>query len=195
MSESSQHDHQESVLFTEPSFCIYNTDDDKFGEVAENGEGKLERSATIGENIEAEFSFGKNEMRMIEEDEEEEEERASNRFKDLKIEIQGEYISPPIYPAKGAGGVEAEIGGGGGGEFGPSNSCDLDKYYKEMVVQDPSFSNPLVLRNYALYLEVGFFNFNSVLEFTTFVSRICMLVMLPVTECRGMHSFGTIVVE
>ncbi|KAI3469857.1 hypothetical protein Pfo_026520 [Paulownia fortunei] len=165
MSES-LHNHPKSMLHTEPSFSIYSTDD-KFGEEAENedlikeklmeNQGKLERSAAIGESIETQFSFGANAMRMIKEDDDEddevdeeddEKERASNRFKDLKVE--SEYTSPP---ATGAGGLEAEIGGDGV-EFGPSNSGhdgDLDKYYNEMVRKDPS--NPLILRNYARYLE------------------------------------------
>ncbi|KAH6770284.1 hypothetical protein C2S52_015087 [Perilla frutescens var. hirtella] len=66
----------ESVLQTEPSFCIYT--DDEFGEQVGNAEvmrEKIERTATIGDNIEAEF-------------------------KDLKIEIGGEQISPPIHEPK-----------------------------------------------------------------------------------------------
>lgn len=98
MSESSEHNDQEHGLRTEPSFCIYNGDDDKFGGEADNMEKiqeKMERSATIGESIEAEFSFGGSAMRIIEEDEdededgeEEEEDRAPDRFENLRNEVE-----------------------------------------------------------------------------------------------------------
>ncbi|PIN15652.1 hypothetical protein CDL12_11706 [Handroanthus impetiginosus] len=117
-----------SMLHTEPSFCIYSSDD-KFEPENEDSikgklmgnEGKLERSVTIAESIEPQFSFGMNAMRVISEDlneedkvdEEQEEanERASNSDRD----------------------------------------ADLEKYYDKMIREDPS--NPLVLRNYAQYLE------------------------------------------
>lgn len=100
MTESAQQSLEESLLRTEPSFCIYT--DDEFGEKVGNLEvarEKIERTATIGENVEGEFSFAENGMGKIEEDdnEDEEEEKAPSRFRDLKIETGGERISPPVY--------------------------------------------------------------------------------------------------
>ncbi|KAK4425393.1 hypothetical protein Salat_1733300 [Sesamum alatum] len=159
--------YQKSTLHTEPSFSIY-SDDDKFEGEAEkedeklDSKGKLVRSATIGASIESQFSFGRNSIGMIveddneaeevdeeEEEEEEEKERPLNRFKDLKIEIEGESM-PPIDLATGAGGNKHGIGGNGGRPVS-DHSIDLDKHYRKVVLQDPS--NPLVLRNYAQYLE------------------------------------------
>ncbi|KAL8483205.1 hypothetical protein ACS0TY_026037 [Phlomoides rotata] len=103
MSESAELNDQEHGLRTEPSFCIY----DKFLGEADNMEKiqeKMERSATIGENIATQFSFGRDAMRIIEEDEEEEEEdRASNRFKKIPDENQDAYMNP----TKGERGDEA----------------------------------------------------------------------------------------
>lgn len=152
------------MLHTEPSFSIYSSDD-KFGEEAENEElikqklAEIKRTATIGESIESQFSFGPNAMRIIEEadgdeddddDEGEEKDRASNGFKDFKIE-----------PAVGGDGVE----------FAPFDS-DHDKYYTKMVCQDPS--NPLVLRNYAQYLEVGFCLFHTLFPESGYVRYKCL---------------------
>ncbi|KAG8369789.1 hypothetical protein BUALT_Bualt14G0050200 [Buddleja alternifolia] len=135
---ASVHNRQKQMLHTEPSFSIYNTDDKFEEEIEIKNEEKLERSATIGGSIEAEFSFAGNDMLMIKEDEEaeeeDEEESAKNRFKDLKIVIRDE---------------SNEVGGKGV-EFKQSNS-DLEEYYNELVREDPS--NPLVLRNYAQFLE------------------------------------------
>ncbi|CAI9771222.1 unnamed protein product [Fraxinus pennsylvanica] len=147
--------HHKSMLYTEPSFSIYNTND-KFEE-RENGDsagGKLERSATIGESIEGEFCFGKNLMCKNEEgdNEQEEEERKGNlsQFKDLKFEFQGESKSRVIYYDKGA-----RIQGNSiDGSIEPSyfnDGDDLENYYKMMVREDPS--NPFLLRNYARLLQ------------------------------------------
>lgn len=101
MSEFAHQSHHGSTLYTEPSFSIYA--DDEFGEEAQSAQMMGEMVETIGENIAAEFSFDENETRTIEEDEE----KSSSRFKDLKIEIGGEQISPPIDQAKGGGGEAA----------------------------------------------------------------------------------------
>ncbi|KAK6161121.1 hypothetical protein DH2020_004502 [Rehmannia glutinosa] len=97
--------------------------DDEFGEEAKN------EDLITDKMIESQFSFEPNAMRIIEENdeehEEEQKERALNQFKD-----------------------------GDGVESGPSISDhdgDLDKYYSKMVLED--LDNPLVLRNYAQYLE------------------------------------------
>lgn len=110
MADSARESPEESLLRTEPSFCIYT--DDEFSENVGNLEPareKIERAATIGENAEGEFSFTENGMgmRMIEE-EDEEEEKVPSRFRDLRIETGGERISAPIYQEKeGDGGAAA----------------------------------------------------------------------------------------
>ncbi|KAL2468892.1 uncharacterized protein Fot_50468 [Forsythia ovata] len=83
VSKSLHKHHHKSMLHTEPSFSIYNTDDnfEEEGENGDSGEGKLERSATIGESIEGEFSFRKNVMCKIEEgDNEQDEEVKKGKF-------------------------------------------------------------------------------------------------------------------
>ncbi|KAL0287215.1 UNVERIFIED_CONTAM: hypothetical protein Sangu_2701200 [Sesamum angustifolium] len=173
MMSESMCNYQKSTLHTEPSFSIY-SDDDKFEGEAEkedlikeklmDSKGKLVRSATIGDSIEAQFSFGRNSIGMIvedeneeveeeEEEEQEEKERPLNRFKDLKVEVEGKSMSPTIDLATGAGGIKHGIGGNGVEVGRPvsDHSNDLDKHYSKMVLEDPS--NPLVLRNYAQYLE------------------------------------------
>ncbi|KAL0456902.1 UNVERIFIED_CONTAM: hypothetical protein Slati_1029400 [Sesamum latifolium] len=172
------HEHRTAkVSFChEPSFSIY-SDDDKFEGEAEkedlikeklmDSKGKLVRSATIGDSIEAQFSFGRNSIGMIvededeevdeeeeeEEEEEKEKERPLNRFIDLKVETGGKPMSPTIDLATGAGGIKYGIGGNGVEVGWPvyDHNSDLDKHYSKMVLEDPS--NPLVLRNYAQYLE------------------------------------------
>ncbi|KAL7145071.1 hypothetical protein ABFS83_07G054400 [Erythranthe nasuta] len=126
------------MLRTEPSFSIYGADDDKFGVEEPTNEDLIKQKlienkgiAAAAKTLDSQFSFGRTEMRLIEEDEDEEEVRASNRSEDPKIEIQG-----------------------GGDEFEPLDSdrdVDPDMYYSKMVRKDPS--NPLILRNYAQYLE------------------------------------------
>ncbi|XP_042029607.1 uncharacterized protein LOC121776501 [Salvia splendens] len=96
------------LLRTEPSFCIYT--DDEFGQHVGNVEAvreKIESTATIGENADAEFSFGENGMRVIQEveDEDEQEEgKAPSRFKNLKIETGGDQTIPSIFLVEGGGG-------------------------------------------------------------------------------------------
>ncbi|GER52221.1 tetratricopeptide repeat protein [Striga asiatica] len=115
------------MLHTEPSFAIYSTDD-KFAEGAENEDlirEKIERSDAIGKTIDTQFTFGSNSMRIIEEedDDDEEEEEKERVFQGLD-------------------------------KYGPwdfDHDGDLDGYFSKLVEKDPS--NPLVLRNYAQYLE------------------------------------------
>ncbi|XP_042027993.1 uncharacterized protein LOC121775090 isoform X1 [Salvia splendens] len=109
MSEFAQQSDEESMLLrTEPSFCIYT--DDEFGQHVGNVEEvreKIESTANIGENVDAEFSFGENGMRVIQEveDEDEEEEgKAPSRLKNLKIETGGDQTSPSIFLVEGGGG-------------------------------------------------------------------------------------------
>ncbi|XP_047965446.1 uncharacterized protein LOC125209823 isoform X2 [Salvia hispanica] len=99
--------HEESMLLrTEPSFCIYT--DGEFGQHVGNVEAvreKIESTATIGENVDAEFSFGENGMRVIQEveyEDEEEEGKAPSGLKNLKIETRGDQTSPPIFLVEGA---------------------------------------------------------------------------------------------
>ncbi|KAL3812418.1 hypothetical protein ACJIZ3_013686 [Penstemon smallii] len=130
MNNSLQKDETSGII-TEPSFSIYSIND-KFGDTGDlikDDPNKFEKSVPIEhQNTEPQFSFG-----MIKEDEEvegdEETERESNRFEDIKIGVEGESTSFPISDESG----------------------DLEKYYDSMIRENPE--NPLVLRDYAHYLE------------------------------------------
>lgn len=137
------------MLRTEPSFCIYNTEDG-------SEELSQKESSGIGE-----FSFGKKGMGLIEEDSdaEDEEGRVLNGIRNLGIEEKkvGEPGSPPMYLATGFGIDGNGVGGGGGGDLKVvvgDDKGDLEEYYKRMVNKDPF--NPLFLRNYAQLLQVCF---------------------------------------
>ncbi|KAF6144454.1 hypothetical protein GIB67_024681 [Kingdonia uniflora] len=156
-----------SILRTIPSFSIYNltneyeneeevedSKDEIDGELGEK-DGLLERSVTIGDNIMAlggsgEFSFGKN-MDLIEE-----EEVGLNEMPNLSVEEVGEPLGSSLFLARGLG---IDVGfGGGGSDFTqkqisagePQDGSNIEKYYKQMVIENPC--NPLFLRNYAQFL-------------------------------------------
>ncbi|KAL3828300.1 hypothetical protein ACJIZ3_017102 [Penstemon smallii] len=149
--DDSLHTDENQILHTEPSFCIY-SDNDELGENEDlikerliKSEGKLERSVSIGENVDNEFSFGRSTMMIIKEEEEVKGDEENDRFK-------GESLSPPLSTEDG--GNEANGIGSGNVRFRPSNSADsgdLGEYYNAMICENPS--DPLVLRNYAQYLE------------------------------------------
>lgn len=140
-----------SMLRTSPSFSIYNSveDEEKIGEA-------LERSVTNGERIDidgvgsGEFSFGKTNIGLIEEEGEDDEEGGGlNGIQGLSIEEEEvEPPSPPIYLASGLDGGEVV-------DFTLANfdeSGDVEEYYKRMVDEYPC--HPLLLRNYAKFLQV-----------------------------------------
>ncbi|KAF9612308.1 hypothetical protein IFM89_038911 [Coptis chinensis] len=148
-----------SVLQTIPSFSVYSTrneEDEEEEEMEEEVEGELsekygflKRAITIGDNINGEFSFGKN-MDLVMEEEGGNE---LNNFGDNEEEEEGEPKSPPLYLAKGLG-MDFGFGGGdfsiqeiGGGD---RDNSSMEEYYKEMVEENPG--NSLFLRNYAQFL-------------------------------------------
>ncbi|EPS61019.1 hypothetical protein M569_13781, partial [Genlisea aurea] len=132
MMSKSLSDLQKAILETEPSFSIYGKNigleeaiDEDSVEGKKDNEAKLERTATIGDAIEAQFCFGWNSMQIIKEDGNEE-------------ELEDEEDN------------EKAINESGNVDFS-NHVLDLDKHYKKMLSEDPS--NPLVLRNYGQYLE------------------------------------------
>ncbi|KAL3506234.1 hypothetical protein ACH5RR_031616 [Cinchona calisaya] len=138
------------MLRTEPSFCIYTTDDGTEEMITgEDLEGRklVERDGVVGFGS-GEFSFAKNEMDLIEEDGDEEEEgkeETLSELKDMGIEDEAVVLWP----------VAAGIGIGGGGlDSGSSRfdeDGDVEEYYRKMITEDPF--NPLFLRNYAQFLQ------------------------------------------
>ncbi|KAL1535298.1 hypothetical protein AAHA92_28097 [Salvia divinorum] len=136
------------LLRTEPSFCIYT--DDEFGQHVGNVEAmreKIESIATIGESVDAEFSFGENGMRVIQEveDEDEEEEGKApessvSRFKNLKIETGGDQTSPPIFLVEGGVGDAAALTKWRShAEYLESTGdlCGAEEYYFRATETDP----------------------------------------------------------
>lgn len=125
------------MLHTEPSFCIYSNEDkfeddaakeDYIREKLTNSDEKLERSATIGDSLDSQFSFARSSMGMIKEDDyddddyEEAKDRVVGRFADLKTGNHG-------------------------------NDDDVRTYYSQMISEYPH--DPLALRDYAQYLELA----------------------------------------
>ncbi|XP_059632300.1 uncharacterized protein LOC132274945 [Cornus florida] len=151
------HKLHKTMLYSPPSFSIFNTEDGNEEEAKELGREDLVRSVTIGDSIEAmgsdEFCFGKKAMSLIQEDAEEEEDLPSG-FRNLRIERKEEEetnqpLSPLMYLATGFG-----IDDGGGGDFtqaGLDETGNVEEYYKRMVGENPC--NPLFLRNYAQLLR------------------------------------------
>ncbi|KAK3019094.1 hypothetical protein RJ639_004963 [Escallonia herrerae] len=104
------------MLRTEPSFCIYNTED---GIEEQLKTGTSGRSVTTGE-----FSFREKSMEGIEEGEKEEEEgeeEDSNEFKKLVFEEIDRPLSPPMYI-----GTRYRTDGNGNEEL------NIEEYYKKM---------------------------------------------------------------
>lgn len=153
------------MLRTEPSFCIYNSEDGEKDGVKNDGLLPSGRSVTIGDNIgSGDFSFGKNGMGLIEENGDEKEQDDENEgfyygLEKLKIEEIERPVSPPMYLATGFGMDGNGVGGGGGFGVDFKTSCfdqleDVEEFYKRLVCEDPS--NALFLRNYAQLLQVSF---------------------------------------
>ncbi|XVF28519.1 hypothetical protein REPUB_Repub15cG0036600 [Reevesia pubescens] len=149
--------HHITMLHSAPSFSIFNEGLED-GQV--EGDEALERTVTIGESIDAtenaDFSFVKKCMELIQEEGEEEEER-SNRIQSSYHgeEVDLEPPSPPMYLATGLG-----IDGVGFGALADGidlSSMDLDEagdpeeFHKRLVDEYPS--HPLFLRNYAKFLQ------------------------------------------
>lgn len=147
-------DKHNPMLHTEPSFCIYSTDD---GVEEVLGNEDLEGQKVVeGDGIAAlgspKFSFGNHAMALIEEDggEEEGKEEALSEIKDLGIE--DEAVSSP-WPLAGAIGSDGDGGGLDSGSSRFDENDDVEENYKRVIREDPS--NPLFLRNYAQFLQVS----------------------------------------
>ncbi|XP_015887405.3 uncharacterized protein LOC107422466 isoform X2 [Ziziphus jujuba] len=153
--ESSYCKYNRSMIPKAPSFSIYNSawnethDGDQNPEEEMNQEG-LERTVTIGDSIEAidgsKLSCGKKSMGLIEE-EQGAEEQDGIRNLDVKDEL-ARPVSPPLHLATGLG-VDSPGFGFDGDDIDLSRN--VEGYYKSMVDVHPF--NPLVLRNYAQFLQ------------------------------------------
>lgn len=147
------------MLPTAPSFSIDDSgcyhglqDGENLKEEMDEQQG-LERTLTIGEGIEAmdegKFSFGEKKMGLIEEEEGGEEQKVLDRIQNQDVEDEARPVSPPLYLAAGLG-VDST-------GFDVGDDIDLsrnaEEYYRTMVDAHPY--NPLVLRNYAQFLQVS----------------------------------------
>lgn len=190
--------HHITMLHSAPSFSIFNEGLED-GEVGESG---LERSVTIGENIDAignaDFCFKKKCMQLIQEEGDEEEERP-NRIKSSynEEEVELQPPSPPMYLAAGFGingvrfGALADGVGFGALADGVDLSSmdlndggDLEDFHKRLVDEYPC--HPLFLRNYAKFLQVRpinsiyIFSWLSYVEFELTILRHFLFQMLLV---------------
>ncbi|XVE81938.1 hypothetical protein DITRI_Ditri15bG0106600 [Diplodiscus trichospermus] len=146
--------HHITMLESAPSFSIFNEglEDGQVGKEA------LERTVTIGENIDAighaDFSFGKKCMELIQEGEEEEE--GSNRIQSsYNEEVELEPPSPPMYLATGLGidvvGLSTMADGVHLSSMDLDEGGDHEDYHKRLVDEYPC--HPLFLRNYDKFLQ------------------------------------------
>ncbi|XWS39125.1 hypothetical protein CRYUN_Cryun18bG0023500 [Craigia yunnanensis] len=148
--------HHITMLHSAPSFSVFNEglEDELVGEEA------LERTVTIGESIDAignaDFSFQKKCMELIQEEGEEEEER-SNKIQSSynEEEVELEPPSPPMYLATGLGIDGAEFDAMADGvdlsSMDLDGAGDLEEFHKRLVDEYPC--HPLFLRNYAKFLQ------------------------------------------
>ncbi|XP_022760370.1 uncharacterized protein LOC111306760 [Durio zibethinus] len=144
-----------TMLHSVPSFSIFNEglEDGQLGEEA------LERTVTIEESIDAvgnaDFSFGKKSMELIQEEGEEEEEISNRIQSSNNQEVELEPPSPPMYLATGLG-IDG-VGFGAMADAVDFGSMDLDEdgdpeeFHKRLVDEYPC--HPLFLRNYAKFLQ------------------------------------------
>ncbi|CAB4261874.1 unnamed protein product [Prunus armeniaca] len=153
---SSSYQDNNSMLETAPSFSIFHS-----GMLDFQGSDQepLERTITIGENIESmmgggDFCFGKKSMGLIEEKGEEEEEGLDG-IQSFRVEEQVRPASPSMYLAAGLGVQAAGFGWDAwDDELSMANideSGNGEEYYKRMVDEYPC--HPLFLRNYAQALQ------------------------------------------
>lgn len=158
--ESSYCKCNRSMIHKAPSFSIYDSGcNDEFRDGNQNPEEEmnqegLERTVTIGDSIEAidvdgsKLSCGEKSMGLIEEEEED-----GIQNIDVKDEV-ARPVSPPLYLATGLGVDSLSLGFDGDGI---DLSRNVEEYYKTMVDVHPF--DPLVLRNYAHFLQVRIFYF------------------------------------
>lgn len=147
------------MIHTVPSFSIDDSgcyhglqDGENLNEEMDEQQG-LKRTVTIGESIDAmdegKFSFGEKKMGLIEEEKGGEEQEVLDRIQNLDAEDDARPVSPPLYLATGLG---VDLTG-----FDVGDDIDLsrnaEEYYRTMVDAHPY--HPLVLRNYAQFLQVS----------------------------------------
>ncbi|KAL8121967.1 hypothetical protein AgCh_018627 [Apium graveolens] len=162
--------HTNPMLRSEPSLSLYNSEDG-FGEekeeekiVENDGLLTLEKcvKVTNGDYIgSGEFSFGKKDMSLIEEEKDEKEQVDQDEgvfygIEKLKIEENDGLLSTPLYLSTGFGMDDNGVGSACclGVDFKKScfdQGVDVEDFYKRLVSEDPS--NPLFLRNYAQLLQ------------------------------------------
>lgn len=152
------HRHHITMLHSAPSFSIFNegVEDGKLGEES------LERTVTIGENIDAvgnpDFSFRKKCMELIQEEEGDEGKKRLNRIRvsyNDEEEVELEPPSPPMYLATGLGidcaGFGAMADGVDLSYMDLDEVDDQEEFHKRLVDEYPC--HPLFLRNYAKFLQ------------------------------------------
>ncbi|KAL1148398.1 hypothetical protein V6Z11_A10G123500 [Gossypium hirsutum] len=126
------------------------------------GEESLERTVTIGENIDAvgnpDFSFRKKCMELIQEEEGDEGKKRLNRIRvsyNDEEEVELEPPSPPMYLATGLGidcaGFGAMADGVDLSYMDLDEVDDQEEFHKRLVDEYPC--HPLFLRNYAKFLQ------------------------------------------
>ncbi|MBA0841221.1 hypothetical protein Goarm_003724, partial [Gossypium armourianum] len=151
------HRHHITMLHSAPSFSIFN----EGVEDGTLGEESLERTVTIGENIDAvgnpDFSFRKKCMESIQEEGDEEKKRL-NRIRvsyNDEEEVELEPPSPPMYLATGLGidcaGFGAMADGVDLSHMDLDEVDDQEEFHKRLVDEYPC--HPLFLRNYAKFLQ------------------------------------------
>lgn len=148
------------MLHTAPSFSMDDSgsyhglqDGENLKEEMDDQQG-LERTVTIGDCIEAvddggKFSFGKKKMGLIEEEGGEEQE-VLDRIQNLDVEDEARPVSPRLHLATGLGVDSAGFDVGDDIDL----SRNAEEYYMTMVDAHPY--DPVVLRNYAQFLQVSF---------------------------------------
>ncbi|KAG8480995.1 hypothetical protein CXB51_025636 [Gossypium anomalum] len=126
------------------------------------GEESLERTVTIGENIDAvgnpDFSFRKKCMELIQEEEGDDEKKRLNRIRvsyNDEEEVELEPPSPPMYLATGLGvdctGFGAMADGVDLSYMDFDEVDDQEEFHKRLVDEYPC--HPLFLRNYAKFTD------------------------------------------
>lgn len=134
------------MLKSEPSLSVYCDSGDVFKtkDQVSGIDENLERTVSIGDSVEADFSFAKHKIK--------EEDSGGGAREEQGLEIE-RPPSPPMHLAAGLGIDKFDL-------YGKEIKFDLpglddencDDYYKSMLEEYPS--HPLLLKNYAKFLEV-----------------------------------------
>lgn len=148
------------MLRTEPSFSIYNNDEDGVVGVEGDNDNKINGCLNLETIGSGDFSFGKKGMELIQENDEDKEKELNddddvlNGFKNLGLEEIVRPVSPPMYLATGFGMDGNGLGVDVGVDFKCFDEGVDEECYRRMVSEDPC--NPMVLKNYAKLLQVSF---------------------------------------